>query len=83
MRFQVIVKPTAEKAIESVPKEYRARTMRAIDALATDPYLGKPLHGKRAGQFSYRIGPYRIIYRIEKNLLIVFVIDFGGRGGVY
>ncbi|MBU4299512.1 type II toxin-antitoxin system RelE/ParE family toxin [Patescibacteria group bacterium] len=35
------------------------------------------------GAYSYRVWPYRIIYRIYKNLLLIIVIRIGHRQGVY
>lgn len=83
MKFSVEVTNDVKKVIKRLTPKDQARALDALKAIADDPFLGKPLHGKRKGQYSWRVWPYRIIYRIEKNLLIVFVIEFGPRGGVY
>lgn len=55
----------------------------ALDAMAAAPRTGKPLKGAFAGQWSYRVGPYRIIYRIEDRRLVVLVLDIGHRREIY
>lgn len=55
----------------------------AIETLKINPYQGKPLKGKLAGNYSLRIGDYRVIYRIHKDELIVYIIDLGHRREIY
>ncbi len=45
--------------------------------------FGKPLTGNLRGLWSYRTGDFRIIYQIQKERSIVFVITIGHRRGVY
>jgi mRNA-degrading endonuclease RelE of RelBE toxin-antitoxin system len=51
--------------------------------LASDPYVGKKLDGKYSGLYSLRVWPYRIIYSVIKNELMVSVIGIEHRQGVY
>lgn len=83
MTFQLYLKPRARKKLQNIPEKDRKRVVDALDFIVADPFSGKQLHGERAGQFSLRVWPYRIIYRVDKNLLLVMVIDFGHRQGVY
>ena len=44
----------------------------------TDPRLhGKPLSANRVGEWRYRIGDYRIICKIEDDILLILVIAIG------
>jgi len=54
-----------------------------LDEIALDPFVGKKLKGEYENQYSYRVWPYRIIYEIRKNELVVLVIRVGHRQGVY
>ena len=83
MAFRLRVEPNARKNINKLPEPYRARTWQILGEIEANPFLGKKLHGKREGQYSFRVWPYRIIYKIYKNELLVVVIEFGHRGGVY
>ncbi|OJI06872.1 hypothetical protein BK004_01900 [bacterium CG10_46_32] len=59
------------------------RVLQILGEIEANPFLGKKLHGKREGQYSFRVWPYRIVYKIYKNELLVVVIEFGHRQGVY
>ena len=83
MAFTLRVKPKVQKNIDKLSEQYRQRFLGILDAIEADPFSGKKLHGKREGQYSVRVWPYRIIYKIYKNELLILVIDFGHRGGVY
>lgn len=64
--------------------QMRRRVAAALDDLAVDPYRAsnvKAMVGE--DQFRLRVGGFRIIYKLERNLLIVVVIDAGARGGIY
>lgn len=46
--------------------------------------LGEPLTGKRLGEFwKYRVGDYRIICKIEDEVMRVLVVKVGNRREVY
>jgi len=81
--YQVVVKKCANKALQKIDRRYKDRILRAIWFLAHDPYLGKPLQGEFYGRYSLRVWPYRIIYRIYKDQLIIHVLSIGHRQDVY
>lgn len=77
----------------SAEKEYKrlyrydqalfTRIRNAILSIAKDPAQGKPLKLSLKGVWSYRVGMYRIIYTIERQKLVVYVIDIGHRREIY
>ncbi|HOX30449.1 MAG TPA: type II toxin-antitoxin system RelE/ParE family toxin [Candidatus Paceibacterota bacterium] len=77
MAYQLRIKPSAEKELNNLPKKDYYRALAAFSVIAGDPYAGKKLEGKRAGQYSMRIWPYRIIYSIYKTELLIVVISIG------
>ena len=56
---------------------------KAIDRLASDPGLGEFLRGEWKGYRKYRTGDYRIIYRVERSRLIIYIVTIGDRKDVY
>ena len=44
---------------------------------------GKALHGNRRNEWSYRVGDYRIIARIEDYRILILVTDIGHRREIY
>jgi mRNA-degrading endonuclease RelE of RelBE toxin-antitoxin system len=81
--FTLDIKPKARKNLDNIPLDYRLRIIETMDEIVLNPFLGKKLSGKRDGQYSMRVWPYRIIYIIKKRELIIFVIDIDHRQGVY
>ena len=83
-RFEVLIKRSAVKEIESIPrKKDRQRVVRRIQALAEDPR--PPGCRKLSGRDRYRIrqGSLRVVYAIEDEQLIVYVVKVGHRKDVY
>lgn len=59
------------------------RLIAVIESLTGDPYQGKKLKGKLKGDYSVRVGDYRVVYSIHRAKLIIRVIDIGHRREVY
>lgn len=83
-QYRVLIKPSAVKEIEAIPrKKDRQFIAQKIKHLSIDP---RP-HGsqKLSGNEQYRLrqGQYRIIYSIEDNELVVYVVKVGHRKDVY
>ena len=82
--FSVEYAKSVTKDLKSLPKPLRARALNvAEDILARDPYQGKPLAGPYKGVYRFRVGEYRIVYSIEKERLVVFVLRIRHRQDVY
>ena len=72
------------REIEAIPqKKRRQRLVKRIEALADDPR--PPGCEKLTGQDRYRVrqDPYRIVYSVEDDALVVYVVKAGHRGDVY
>lgn len=69
--------------IHKIEKKLYYRLIAAIETLQANPYQGKKLKGKLEGDYSLRVGGYRIIYTVYKNKLIVYIIDLGPRKEIY
>ena len=83
-RFEILIKRSAAKEIEAISrKKDRQRIVQKIRQLAEDPR--PPGCQKLSGRDRYRIlhGPYRIVYSIEDDRLIVYVVKVGHRSDVY
>ncbi|MFA6917856.1 MAG: type II toxin-antitoxin system RelE/ParE family toxin [Candidatus Gracilibacteria bacterium] len=83
MRYQTILKPAVEKELKKLDKKNYYRLLATLSNLSNNPFLGKKLRGEFEGYYSFRVWPYRIIYQILKNELIVLVIHIGHRQNVY
>ena len=83
-RYRINIKPSAVREIEAIPqKKVRQRVVNRIEALAEEP---RPLGcEKLTGHDRYRVrqGPYRIVYSVEDDTLVVFVVKVDHRSNVY
>ena len=83
-KYRILIKPSAVKEIEAIsPKKDRQRLVDRISKLSDNPR--PPGCEKLSGQDKYRIrqGRYRIVYSIEDQDLIVYVVKVGHRKDVY
>jgi len=83
-RFKLRIKKSAAKELEAIPrKSDRRRLVARIQALAENP---RPRGCKKlSGSERYRIrqGSYRIVYAIEDDQFVVYVVKIGDRKRVY
>jgi mRNA interferase RelE/StbE len=82
-KYRILIKPSAIKEIEAIPlKKDRRRIVDRINKLGEDPR--PPGCEKLSGQDKYRIrqGRYRIVYSIEDQDLVVYVVKVDHRKDV-
>ena len=83
MSYRVVIKPSAFKELEALPKSIIKRLDRMIRELGENP---RPVGSKKLrGWDLYRIsrGYYRIIYKINQSLKEIEVVKIGHRKEVY
>ena len=81
--YKVLIKPSAIKELNKIPKKELLKITDRIQTLSKDP---RPTGcEKLTAQNAYRIRQvsYRIIYTIEDDKLIIVVIKVGHRREVY
>ena len=63
---------TFQKNFLRLPKNSQSKVEAALREIHSNPMAGKKLLGDLEGEFSFRIGAYRIIYFIdqEKNIWV-------------
>ena len=83
MKYQIRIEPKAKKEFEKIPESHQIKILAILPLLAENPFKGKKLTGKFKGCFSVVVWPYRIIYQIFKNKLLVIVIRIRHRQGAY
>lgn len=81
--FQVNLEPKAEKQLNRLHGPDLKKVASALRSLAVDPWKGKKLGMDLVGCYAIRAWPYRIIYRIEKEIVTVTVVAIGHRKDVY
>ena len=84
MRYEIIIKPSAEKGLDRLPRSARKRIVEALEKLRANPR--PPGAIKLAGEenaWRIRIGDYRILYEIHDKELVVLVVRVAHRKDAY
>ena len=82
--YRVVIDKRAKKEIDKIPLVYAKKIAFAIYDLEDNP---RPVGSKKLvgydNTYRIRVGMYRIIYRIEDDILYVEVLKVGHRKAVY
>lgn len=81
MEFSWDISAEIKGQIRHLPPDLKQRIWDSIDILIDHPYAGKPLSEELSGYRSYRLGKYRLIYRIKDDRLILEAV--GPRSTIY
>lgn len=83
--YKVFYKESIEKDLKHVNKSTQKKLLDKIEKeLAKNPTeIGKPLKGQYKGLWSYRVGDYRVIYRISIKEILILVLKIGHRKDIY
>jgi mRNA interferase RelE/StbE len=81
--YKLLIKPSAVKEIEGIPKQDRTRVVEGIQSLAENPR--PPGCEKLSAQDKYRVrqGDYRIVFSIDDGAGTVLVVKVAHRREVY
>jgi len=75
-RYRVIVPKNVARYLKKLPTGDTARLFDAIESLASDP---RPpgcvkLKTRDLGEYRVRVGPYRILYDVDDDELVIAII---------
>lgn len=82
--WEVVLTKPASKAFDKAPKTVRPALEDCFVDLERSPYRGpniRPLTGRLRGLHRYRVGEWRVIYRLVESTRRVEVIAILPRGG--
>ncbi|MDJ0679263.1 MAG: type II toxin-antitoxin system RelE/ParE family toxin [Xenococcaceae cyanobacterium MO_167.B52] len=75
---------TAEKEFYKLPQQIQKTIAKKLEYLKTNPYPSNVKALKNGqGRLRLRVGDYRIIYRVETDVLVILVIKVGHRKNIY
>jgi len=82
--YKVVLTKSAEKELLKIPKVYSENIVKHLVELINNPRPNgcKKLSGYE-DIYRIRVGMYRIVYRIEDDILYIEVIKIGHRKDVY
>ena len=83
-KYKIVLKPSAVKEIEAVArKKDRQQIIKRIGLLADNPRRSGCTKLSGYDRYRIRVGSYRIVYGIEDDELVVYVVKVGHRKNVY
>ena len=87
MKYKVIIDLKAEKQLNKLDNSIKLKIMKYIkqnlNNTDNSEKFGKALTGNLKGYWRYRVENYRIIAKIEKNQLIILIVNLGKRDRIY
>jgi len=84
MRYEIIIRPTAEKSLDKIPRPVRRRIADELEELRSNPHPAGVI--KLAGYenlWRIRVGDYRVVYEIHDDQLVILVLRVAHRKDVY
>jgi len=82
-KYRILIKPSASKELESIPRTDLRRIVKGIQNLSEIP---RPSGSEKlSGEVRYRVrqGPYRIVYSVDDKTHKAVVVKVGHRREVY
>lgn len=86
MNYSIEFDKSAFKYLQKLDKPMRVRIVHCLQILSENPFNSE-LDVKRMkgtiDEFRLRIGSYRVVYSLENDALLIYVIKIGSRGEIY
>ncbi|MBM3189704.1 MAG: type II toxin-antitoxin system RelE/ParE family toxin [Chloroflexi bacterium] len=84
--YEIRLTRDARASYEAADKALARQLNRCFDQLQEQPYMHpniRRLRGPLAGQWRYRIGDWRVIYRVQEEERIVTILLIAHRSSAY
>ena len=81
--YKVNFVKSVKKDFRKIPKLEVSKILNEIAYLAKNPRSSKTKKLKGERLYRLRVGNYRVIYDIQDNLMLIFVVKLGHRGDIY
>ena len=82
-KYKIQVKKSAEKELGKIPKKELLKILDKIKSLSDDLHPAGSIKLTNQEKYRVRVGNYRILYKVEDNILTVFVVKVGHRKDIY
>ena len=78
-----IISKKANRDAKKFPLNIHEKLGQAFDKLKENPLSGEKLQGKLKNYYKFRVGDYRIVYRLNSKESLIQVVKIEHRQGVY
>ena len=83
MNFRLETTRKFEKDFRKLAADLKHRVDQQVKILETQPYSGKRLRGELEGNYSFRVGDYRVIYWADEPEKRIVLLTVAHRRTVY
>ena len=87
MKYKVIIRQKAEKQLNKLDNSMKSKILKYIDQnlfhTNNPKKFGKALRYNLKGFWRYRVENYRIIAKIEKDELVILIVEIDKRDKIY
>lgn len=83
MTYRILYTEEAAHCIRKLDGAGKERVRKAIVRISEHPELGKRLTGLLSDRWSYRVGDWRILYKIREAEVLILILTVGHRSKVY
>ena len=83
VKYRILIKKSAAKELETIPKRDLKKIIGRIQSLANNPRPPGSQKLSRSELYRIRQGDYRIVYEIKDKELIIYIIKIGHRRDIY
>ena len=81
--YKITFSSKAKKNWDKIPEKWQQRLRKRIDTLKENPLQGKKLNGDLNDFYSIKVWPCRVIYKIFKKEVEIFIVDVGHSQSIY
>ncbi len=82
-KYKIRVKKSAEKELRKIPKKELLIILDKIKSLSGTPRPTESVKLTNQEKYRLRVGKYRVLYKVEDNILTIFVVKIGHRKEIY
>jgi mRNA interferase RelE/StbE len=82
-KYKIRVKKSAEKKLGKLPKKELIKILNKIEDLSDNPHPVGSIKLTSEEKYRIRVGNYRVLYKVEDDILTVFVVKIGQRKQIY
>jgi len=81
--YKLRISSRAESEIKKISHPHQKAIILSLVEIKEEPFLGKPLTRELTGRFSFQVGMYRIIYKVNIKDKTIDILSAGHRENVY
>ena len=82
-RYRIEIRRSVLKDLDSIPTKYVKRILSSIESLAINPRPPQCRKLSADEKYRLRIGVFRILYSIEDEKLIIYIVKVAHRKDIY